>query len=103
MEKEKTYGDLNTIELLSIAQLNTHPELKDFYVASYQRGYRWTKEEVEYLLNDINDFFKSSFDISDKSPDLQALYKFLILSPRFFVFDKILSKPLDSDIELFFI
>lgn len=55
MKKEMTYGDLNTIELLSIAQLNTHPELEVFYVASYQRGYRWTKEEVEYLLNDIND------------------------------------------------
>lgn len=55
MEKEITYADLNTIELLSIDQLNNHPELKEFYVASYQRGYRWTKEEVEYLLNDIND------------------------------------------------
>lgn len=55
MKKEITYVDLNTIELLSITQLNTHPELKDFYVASYQRGYRWTKDEVEYLLNDIND------------------------------------------------
>ncbi len=50
-----TYRDLNQIELLSIDQLNKHPELKVFYVASYQRGYRWTKEEVEYLLNDIND------------------------------------------------
>lgn len=55
MTKEMTYADLNTIELFSIDQLNNHPELKDFYVASYQRGYRWTKEEVEYLLNDIND------------------------------------------------
>ena len=50
-----TYGDLNQIELISIAQLNTHPELENFHVASYQRGYRWTKDEVEYLLNDIND------------------------------------------------
>lgn len=55
MKKEITYGDLNQIELLSIEQLNTHPELEVFYVASYQRGYRWTKEEVEYLLNDINE------------------------------------------------
>lgn len=50
-----TDGDLNSIELLSIKQLNTHPALEVFYVASYQRGYRWTKEEVEYLLNDINE------------------------------------------------
>lgn len=55
MKNKITYGDLNEIELLSIEQLNTHPELKEFYVASYQRGYRWGKEEVEYLLNDIYD------------------------------------------------
>lgn len=55
MKKKITSGDLNSIELLSIEQLNTHPELKEFYVASYQRGYRWSKDEVEYLLNDIND------------------------------------------------
>jgi uncharacterized protein with ParB-like and HNH nuclease domain len=55
MTKKITYGDLTQIELLSIDQLNKHPELEVFYVASYQRGYRWTKEEVEYLLNDIND------------------------------------------------
>ena len=54
MKKEMTYGDLNQIELLSIAQLNKHPELEVFYVASYQRGYRWGEEEVQYLLNDIN-------------------------------------------------
>jgi hypothetical protein len=54
MEKEITYKDLNQIELLSIAQLNTHPELEELYVASYQRGYRWGEEEVVYLLNDIN-------------------------------------------------
>lgn len=67
MKKEIAFGDLNKIELLSIKQLNTHPELKDFYVASYQRGYRWTKEEVEYLLNDINDI------ASDKKYCIQPL------------------------------
>lgn len=55
MKKEMTYVDLSTIELISIIQLNSHPELKEFYVASYQRGYRWGEEEVVYLLNDIND------------------------------------------------
>ncbi|MBA4155554.1 DUF262 domain-containing protein [Flavobacterium sp.] len=67
MKKEITYGDLNTIELLSIEQLNTHPQLKEFYVASYQRGYRWGKEEVEYLLNDIYDI------ASDKKYCIQPL------------------------------
>jgi hypothetical protein len=58
MKKEMTYGDLNSIVLFSIEQLNNHPEIKELYVASYQRGYRWGKEEVEYLLNDINDIAK---------------------------------------------
>ena len=33
-------------------------ELKDlsFYVPSYQRGYRWTEDEVRALLDDINEF-----------------------------------------------
>lgn len=55
MKKAITYTNLDQIELLSIQELNTHPDLEHFHVASYQRGYRWTKEEVEYLLNDIND------------------------------------------------
>jgi hypothetical protein len=67
MKKEMTDRDLNSIELLSIEQLNTHPELKEFYVASYQRGYRWTKEEVDYLLNDINEI------ASDKKYCIQPL------------------------------
>ena len=25
----------------------------NFFIPSYQRGYRWTKQQVEYLLNDI--------------------------------------------------
>lgn len=29
-----------------------------FYVPDYQRGYRWSKSEVETLLNDINEFGK---------------------------------------------
>ena len=28
----------------------------EFYVPSYQRGYRWSKTEVETLLNDINEY-----------------------------------------------
>ena len=67
MKKEMYCGELNTIKLLSIEQLNTHPELKVFYVASYQRGYRWGEEEIEYLLNDINDI------ASDKKYCIQPL------------------------------
>lgn len=50
----KDQNKLDEIKLLTINQLNTHSDLKTFYVASYQRGYRWGKDEVEYLLNDIN-------------------------------------------------
>ena len=49
-----TNSNLGEIELLTIEQLNTHPELEMFYVASYQRGYRWGEKQVEYFLNDIN-------------------------------------------------
>ena len=31
---------------------------KNFYIADYQRGYRWGKDEVEALLNDIYEVYK---------------------------------------------
>ena len=42
----------NKIELYSISQLLG----KDFFIPSYQRGYRWTQQQVEDLLNDIHAF-----------------------------------------------
>lgn len=42
----------NTITLYSISELLE----KNFYIPSYQRGYRWKKQQVEDLLNDIYDF-----------------------------------------------
>ena len=48
----------NTIKLYSISELLE----KNFYIPSYQRGYRWTKQQVEDLLNDINEF-----DLSKKT------------------------------------
>lgn len=42
----------NTIKLYSISELLE----RDFYIPSYQRGYRWTKQQVEDLLNDIYGF-----------------------------------------------
>src|SRR5574344_399726 len=44
----------NTIELKSVGDLHE----MNFFIPSYQRGYRWTKEQVEALLNDIDDFDK---------------------------------------------
>ncbi|MEZ7497886.1 DUF262 domain-containing protein [Flavobacterium sp. Arc3] len=42
----------NTIKLFSISELLE----RNFYIPSYQRGYRWTKQQVEDLLNDIYAF-----------------------------------------------
>ena len=45
----------NKIELKTISELLG----MDFFIPSYQRGYRWTEHQVRDLLNDI-DSFKSS-------------------------------------------
>lgn len=42
----------NKIELKSVRELL---EMK-FFIPSYQRGYRWTTQQVEDLLNDVNEF-----------------------------------------------
>lgn len=44
----------NTITLYPISKLLG----KNFYIPSYQRGYRWDKQQVEDLLNDIYSFAK---------------------------------------------
>lgn len=46
-------------------QLKSLKELEDyrFCVPSYQRGYRWGKQEVETLLKDIWDFWKDSNEL----------------------------------------
>jgi len=49
----------NTIALKSVSQLLG----EKFYIPSYQRGYRWTKQQVEDLLSDIY-----SFAIKKKMP-----------------------------------
>lgn len=43
---------MNTLELKSIAELQNLA----FYIPDYQRGYRWTRRQVEDLLNDIFEF-----------------------------------------------
>ena len=42
----------NNLELKTINELQQY----DFYIPSYQRGYRWSPKEVEELLNDISEF-----------------------------------------------
>ena len=43
---------MNTLELKSIAELQDMA----FYIPAYQRGYRWTQQQVKDLLNDILEF-----------------------------------------------
>lgn len=50
----------NRIELKSIEELLG----MKFFIPSYQRGYRWTEQQVKDLLNDINEF-KQSLDSDD--------------------------------------
>lgn len=42
----------NNLELKTINELQRY----NFYIPSYQRGYRWSPKEVEELLNDISEF-----------------------------------------------
>ena len=46
----------NIIELKSVGELSG----KHFFIPSYQRGYRWTGQQVKDLLDDIEEFRKNS-------------------------------------------
>jgi uncharacterized protein with ParB-like and HNH nuclease domain len=52
----------NNISIKTISEL-----LKcDFFIPSYQRGYRWTEQQVTDLLNDINEFSPKEILNSDE-------------------------------------
>ena len=42
----------NNISIKAISELLKY----NFFIPSYQRGYRWTEQQVTDLLNDINEF-----------------------------------------------
>ena len=42
----------NKIELKNVTELCG----MNFYIPNYQRGYRWTNQQIDDLLNDINEF-----------------------------------------------
>ena len=52
---------MNSIKLKTLSELS----LYSFYIPAYQRGYRWTPQEVTDLLNDINEFTPREIDGSD--------------------------------------
>ena len=49
-------NEYNQESLLAISNLIN----KDFVVAKYQRGYKWSIEQVNQLLEDIKDFYTKS-------------------------------------------
>ena len=52
----------NIIGIQSVSKLL---EMK-FFIPSYQRGYRWTDQQVKDLLNDVNDFKSERLNNSDE-------------------------------------
>lgn len=52
----------NIIDLYSVSDLLK----KKFYIPCYQRGYRWTEQQVRELLNDINDFDLTTDKVTGK-------------------------------------
>ncbi|WP_291072994.1 DUF262 domain-containing protein [Empedobacter sp. UBA5987] len=46
----------NKISIKTISELLQY----NFFIPSYQRGYRWTEQQVTDLLNDINEFTTDS-------------------------------------------
>ncbi|MFJ5672364.1 DUF262 domain-containing protein [Bacillus safensis] len=52
----------NTLELKTINELNQY----SFFIPAYQRGYRWTKQEIEDLLNDIHEFIPKQIENTEE-------------------------------------
>lgn len=47
---------------------------KKFNIPSYQRGYRWEKENVEALLNDIQEFANKIQEFANKDKIKEEFY-----------------------------
>lgn len=52
----------------NILELKTINDLRkmNFFIPSYQRGYRWSEKEVTDLLNDVSEFTPKEIDDTDK-------------------------------------
>ena len=52
----------------NILELKTINDLRkmNFFIPSYQRGYRWGEKEVTDLLNDVSEFTPKQIDDADK-------------------------------------
>jgi len=52
----------NNISIKTISDLLKY----NFHIPSYQRGYRWTEQQVKDLLNDISEFSPKEISNSDE-------------------------------------
>lgn len=68
---EKIFNNYKTDSLIlrTVGQICKFQD--NFYIANYQRGYRWGKDEVEALLNDIHEEYKK--DDNEQKYCLQPL------------------------------
>jgi len=46
---------------------------KQFFIPHYQRGYRWTKHQVEQLLDDIDSFFPKEISVKSNEKTFYCL------------------------------
>ena len=60
IKKELNFTE-NTLELRTVNELSQY----SFYIPSYQRGYRWTQQEVRDLLDDIDEFRPREIESTD--------------------------------------
>lgn len=53
---------MSSVELKMLNELSPY----SFEIPAYQRGYRWTSQEVEDLLNDIDEFSPKEIENSSE-------------------------------------
>ena len=61
--------DNSGVRLMPIAELLE----KEFFIRSYQRGYRWEEEQVKDLLDDFNDFIEQQDKLEEEFYCLQPI------------------------------
>ncbi|MGR6018752.1 DUF262 domain-containing protein [Bacillus paranthracis] len=61
------------IEDIQLKSINELVEDKQYFIPSYQRGYRWGKNQVQNLLNDLEEFMKEFNQKEDMFYCLQPL------------------------------
>jgi uncharacterized protein with ParB-like and HNH nuclease domain len=77
----------NTLELKTINELRK----MNFFIPSYQRGYRWSEKEVTELLNDISTFIPKQID--DNGDKKTGSSRFRGVDTRYSIINKRIITP----------